>query len=164
MKVSVVVLFLSLFASIPAFANADKLVQILDQQREIRTESESSTGAYSRFDREALARMHAAQDRIFTLLDGVTSLDQLKPDQQVELFNAIEEVKAVLTSNEADRQKCWREHKLGSTIPKTRCATVAEIQQIREGASAFKGEPSICGNLGEGVDCGGNARSPIGQR
>ena len=58
-------------------------------------------------------------------------------------------VKAVISGNEADRQKCWREQKLGSTIPKTRCATIAEIQQTSEGAQQWKGEASICGNLGK---------------
>ena len=77
---------------------------------------------------------------------------------------SIEVVKAVISGNEADRQKCWREHKLGSTIPKTRCATIAEIQQIREGAEQWKGEPSICGNMGDAMDCGGNARDSVGSQ
>jgi TolA-binding protein len=164
MKKSVVALLVALCVALPAVASADKVVQILLQQREIRSQSESSTGAYSRFDREELDRMHAAQDRIFSLLDGVSSLDQLSASEQVEVFNSIEVVKAVISGNEADRQKCWREHKLGSTIPKTRCATIAEIQQISEGAQQWKGEASICGNMGDGVDCGGNARDSIGSR
>lgn len=164
MKMAVVVLAVSLGLALPAAASADKVVQILSQQREIRTQSESSTGTYSRFDRGELDKMHAAQDRIFVLLDGVSSLDQLNDNEQVELFNSIEVVKAVISGNEEDQQKCWREHKLGSTIPKTRCATLAEIQQIRQGAEDWKGKPSICGNLGDGVDCGGNARDPIGSR
>lgn len=160
MKLSVVVVLLLCSLVPPALASADKVVQILAQQREIRSESESSTGAYSRFARDALTRMHAAQDRIFALLDGVASVDQLKPDQQVELFNAIEEVKAILVDNDADRQKCWREHKLGTTMKQTRCATVAELQQIRQGANDWKGEPSICGDMGASMDCGGNLRGP----
>ena len=165
MKKSIVALLVALCVALPAAASADKVVQILSQQREIRSQSESSTGAYSRFDREALDRMHAAQDRIFVLLDGVSSLDQLNANEQVELFNSIEVVKAVISGNEADQQKCWREHKLGSTIPKTRCATLAEIQQIRQGAEDWKGKPSICGNMGGGLDCGGTAReSGIGSR
>lgn len=160
MRVPVFFTVLLLSALTPAFASADKVVQILNQQRDIRSESEGSTGAYSRFDREALGRMHAAQDRIFALLDGVSSVEQLDDRQQIELFNAIEEVKAILLDNDADRQTCWRERKIGSNRPQTRCATVAELQQIRQGAEDWKGKPTICGDMGGGMDCGGNLRGP----
>jgi hypothetical protein len=150
MKPIVLVLMLCAMGATPALANADKASQIVQQQREIRDESESSTGAYARFDRRALERMHAAQDRIFVLLDGVASVDQLGTNEKVELFNAVEEVKAIIAENESDRQKCWRERKVGTTIPQTRCATVAELEQIRSGAQDWKGEPGLCSSRGDG--------------
>lgn len=102
--------------------------------------------------------MHRAQDRIFQMLDGVNEIDQLDADRQAELFNAIEEVKAVIAQNEDDRQVCRREHKLGTTMKQTVCATVAERRAITEGAQDWKGKPSVCGQLGDGMDCGGNGR------
>lgn len=141
-----------------AFANAGKLSAILQQQREIREQSEVSTGKYVRFEESELARMHRAQDRIFRLLEGVDEIERLAPDKRAELFNALEEVKSVIAQNEDDRQVCQREHKLGTTMKVTVCATVAERRDIREGGREWRGEPSICGFLTEGVDCGGNAR------
>lgn len=137
-----------------ALAQAEKVSRILSQQKEIREASEAATGAYSRFEHDEKARLHATQDRIFTLLDGVSDVEQLREDQRVELFNALEQVKAILNANENDRQECWRERKIGTTMRETRCATVAEIRELREGARDFKGEPSICGHQASGISCG----------
>lgn len=139
-------------------ANVGKIGQILQQQREIRAESEKATGAYARFEPSALERMHSAQDRIFHLLDGVSTIEQLDRTRQAELFNAIEEVKAVLAQNQDNKQVCWREHKLGTTLRQTRCATLAERRLIRQGAQDWHGTPTVCGGREHGVDCGGNAR------
>lgn len=146
-----VVSFLLAVSSSSVLANAGKLTQIRLQQEEIRKQTEGSTGRYARFDTAELAKLRKAQDRVFGLLEGVGDLTQLNPSQQAELFNALESVKAVIAANEADRQVCWREQRLGSHRTETRCATVAERQQIRDGARDWKGEPSICGPAAEGM-------------
>jgi len=137
-----------------AYANVGKIGQILQQQREIREQSEIATGDYVRFGPSALDRMHAAQDRIFRLLEGVSTLEQLDPARQAELFNALEEVKAVLAENEQDKQRCWRERKTGTTLKQTRCATVAELEQIRTDAQEWKGDTSVCVPTPLGISCG----------
>lgn len=141
-----------------AFANAGKLAAIRQQQQEIREQSEVATGKYVRFEESELARLHQAQDRIFRLLNGVDEIERLAPDQRADLFNALEEVKAIIAQNEDDRQVCQREHKVGTNRKVTVCETVAERRKVREGAHDWKGEPSVCGFLQEGIDCGGNAR------
>lgn len=146
-----------------AHANADKVAMILQQQREIRAESEHSTGTYARFGGETLDRMHSRQDEVFRLLDGKATVAELAPDEQVELFNALEEIKAIIAENDKNRQKCWREHKLGSTMKVTRCATLAELEQVRRDAESWKAEPTICGQRSATTDCGGNLRNEFGQ-
>lgn len=136
------------------FANVGRVGQILQQQREIREQSEKSTGAYARFGSSTLERMHDAQDRIFRLLEGVSTVEQLDPAGKAELFNALEEVKAILAENERNRQECWRESKLGTTLKVTRCATIAEREQIRSDAREWKGDASICVPVPEGYSCG----------
>lgn len=145
---------LTLCAAFAASANVGRLGQILQEQREIRAESERSTGAYARFGHGALDRMQRAQDRIFRLLDGVDSLEQLDGNQQAELFNSLEEVKAVLTENERDRQICRRERKTGTTLRQTRCATVAERDRIAEGARQWIGDPAVCLPVSGTTSCG----------
>jgi hypothetical protein len=145
-----VVSFLLAVSSSSVLANAGKLTQIRLQQEEIRKQTEGSTGRYVRFETGELAKLRKAQDTVFELLNGVSELSQLNATQQAELFNALESVKTVITANEADRQVCWREQRLGSHRVETRCATVAERQQIREGAHDWKSEPSICGRAAAG--------------
>jgi hypothetical protein len=152
-----VAMVLSMIA-LSAFANAGKLAAIRQQQLEIREQSEVATGKYVRFQEAELARMHRAQDRIFKLIDGVDEIERLAPDQRAELVNALEEVKAIIAQNQDDRLICQREHKVGTNRKVIVCETVAERRRVREGSHDWKGEPSICGSLQAGIDCGGNAR------
>lgn len=156
----ITLLILSIVA-VTAAANVDKTGLILKEQREIRRESETSTGEYARFDRQALERMHHAQDKVFELLDGVSTVDELKPDDQVELFNALEEVKAVISENDADRQQCWRERKLGTTMKTTRCATMSELRAVKDDTRGYLDSPTMCSSGAGGADCGGNVRNGL---
>lgn len=140
-----------LLAPALALARADKVGQILEQQRYIQEQTEKSTGDYARFNPEARQRIESAQTQIFDLLDGVTSVDQLPGSEQAELFNALEEVKAVLTENEDDRQECWREHKVGTNMKETRCATVAELRAVQQDTRGYLDRATRCsGDCGSG--------------
>lgn len=99
--------------------------EILQFQHALRTKLETPTGEYSRFDGNAIQRMERAQDKIFHMLAGVTSLDQLNADQKVDISNSLDEVKAVLLANDGNRMICHREHKIGSNLTERRCETVA---------------------------------------
>lgn len=146
-----------------AAAQTENVSRILAQQRQIQEQVESSTGPYSRFDRDARQRIAQAQHRVRALLDGVTDVAQLNAQDRVALFNALEEVKAVITSNDEDRQECWRERKLGSMRQTTRCATVAERREAREGGRAWLGGPSVCSPSASGPSCG-RVAEPRGAR
>lgn len=122
--------------------------QILAEQKQIREEIDSPRGKYSRFDDRAQARLRKAQQRIFELLEGGRALEQLNKEEQVDLLNAVEEVKAVLADNRKDQLECWRESKLGSGMKVTRCETVATRERIREEARLWKGDGSICAQVG----------------
>jgi hypothetical protein len=118
--------------------------RILAEQKDIRAESEEPMGKYSRFDDAARARLHRAQDVIFKILSEGKALEQLSKDQQVDLLNAVEEVKVVLAENRKDKLECWRERKTGTTMKETICETVAQRERIRRDAQAWKEKPSIC--------------------
>lgn len=137
-----------------AHAQIERVSKILAQQKQIREESESSTGAYARFDRDELAKLHSEQDRVFQLLDGVRDVKELRAEQQGQLFNSLEQIKAILTRNEHARQQCWRERKLGSNLPTTRCAMIAEIRRVAEEARQWKGDPEVCIQVPNQISCG----------
>ena len=151
------VLFLS--AAFPASASftaqGTDTRQVLAEQKQIRNEVESPRGKYSRFNERAQVRLRAAQERIFALLEGGRTLEQLNKEEQVQLLNAVEEVEAVLADNEQDKLECWRESKLGSKLKVTRCETVATRERIREEARLWKSDVGAC-QMGESgaPECG----------
>ncbi len=129
--------------------------QILAEQKRILKEIESPNGKYSRFSDEAQRRLQAAQARIFDLLAAGRSLEELRKDQQMELLNSVEEVKAIISNNEQDKLECWREAKLGTKLRVTRCETVATRARLREESREWKSDTTSC-QMGEAGDpfCG----------
>ena len=79
-------------------ANGDEgattVPQILQMQHALRAKLESPSGEYSRFTESDIRKMEAAQDNVFHILDGVTSLDQLNDVKKTELSNSLDQVKA----------------------------------------------------------------------
>jgi hypothetical protein len=110
----------------------DTVPEILHTQHALRTKIDNPSGEYSQFSPDDLNTMRRAQDKIFTMLDGVTSLDQLKEDQKIALSNALDQVKATLTHNEGNRLICYRERRIGTNLLEKRCETVAERQARAE--------------------------------
>lgn len=134
---SLVTLVLAGFLSISAAAvyagqqsaQPQTVAEILKLQHELRDRLDKPSGEYSRFDATAIRKMEMAQDKVFRMLDGVQSLDALNAERRTELSNALDEIKAVLLSNEGSRMICYRERKTGSNIIEKRCETVADREQ-----------------------------------
>ena len=116
--------------SAPAAAPADQATQsvaeILSVQHGLRERLERHDGEYARFNNDAVSRMERAQDKVFGMLRGIDSLDQLNPEQRTDLSNSLDEIKSILVANEGNRQICHRERKTGSNMIQLRCETVAE--------------------------------------
>jgi hypothetical protein len=118
------------FAAGPAFAADDgvddTVPEILNTQHMLRTKLDQPSGEYSRFSQSDLSRMRRAQDKVFRMLDGVSSLDELNVGQRTELSNALDEIKATLASNSDSRLICRRERRIGTNLVEKRCETMAE--------------------------------------
>lgn len=99
---------------------------ILQLQHALRAKLEKPSGEYSRFDNAAIGKMERAQDKVFGILDGVESLDQLNVFQKTELSNLLDEIKSVLLANEQNRTICHRERKTGTNLLELRCETLAD--------------------------------------
>lgn len=114
----------------PAFAADDgvddTVPEILATQHALRAKLDQREGEYSKFSHADLARMRRAQDTVFEVLDGVTSLDELNAAERTELSNALSQIKATLASDEGSRLICHRERKTGTNLVTKRCETVAE--------------------------------------
>lgn len=108
--------------------------EIVSFQRDLRSKLDMPTGDYKRFSQEQLETMKHAQDRVFSMLDGVTSLDQLNQNQRIELSNALDQIKSTLLAKEDNRLVCHLERKIGSNLMERRCETVASRRQRQQEA------------------------------
>lgn len=104
----------------------DTVPEILQTQHALRTKLDSPSGEYSRFSPNDLGTMRLAQDKVFRMLDGVSSLDQLNAEQRTDLSNALDQIRATLAQNESSRLVCHRERKTGSNLIEKRCETMGE--------------------------------------
>ena len=124
----------------------------LAQQQEIRADMAGAKKFKHVTDYDK-RRLYAAQDQIFTLLTGRTSTDELDSDQLVALYNAQEEVNAILTEAELDRPICVRETVVGSRRVVTVCLTVRERRDLQQNARQTMLKNRTCDPASGG--CGG---------
>jgi hypothetical protein len=118
------------FASNVESDNAD-IAPLLERQREIAAAIQSKPKSLSEKQRQIVLREQAT---IHTITEGKTSLNDLAPEQRIQLMNAIEKVDAAMKgSRSADegRQVCRRERAVGSTMPKMHCRTRKHVDTER---------------------------------
>ncbi len=119
----------------PAANAPQSVAEILQFQHALRAKLEARDGEYSKFDESAVHRMESAQDQVFHMLNGVSSLSQLTQDQKINLSNALDQVKATLLANEDNRVICHRERKTGTNLLERHCETVAQRNANAEQAN-----------------------------
>ena len=107
------------------------VAKFLDYQRDLRGDMQRGS-KFKHVDGSSKRRVFAAQDQLFALLQGKNSIDELKDDQRVAVYNAQAEITAVLTDAELDRPVCKREKPIGSNMMKTVCITKRDRQEIQE--------------------------------
>lgn len=104
-------------------------------------------------ERKEVAIVDARLDEMSKLLDGVDSVGELQDAQRVKLFNAQEEVNAILTERAGDRKICEHRPRLGSHRKEVHCETVAERRtrqsHTREKTRQMFGEAKLqCNDTG----------------
>jgi hypothetical protein len=130
------------------------LTRIIEQQRAIAVQIQSpeTTG----LEPHQIEAVREAQVDVFAAIGDKRELSELTADEQVSLKNGLEKIDAAMKGTrlaELNREKCWREQKLGTKLKVTRCATQLEIDQLREGARAWYEKSDIC-VPGPGASCG----------
>lgn len=113
-----------------AFA-VKSMEDFLEYQYALRAAVESNEGRFAELapvDRSKLVR---AQDQIFRILDGKTSLKRLSERNRNSLYNAQHVVAAIVTKNDDNRSICRSTSDLGSHLGTVQCRTVAEAEGTR---------------------------------
>lgn len=103
-----------------------------DEQRSAIVEGFADGGRYSEIDAEQKVEVMAALDRMQQLLGPNTSVEQLKPDAKVALYNDQGIVNNILTAAQsASREVCKRNRSVNSRLKASECHTVAEWERRR---------------------------------
>jgi hypothetical protein len=63
------------------------------------------------------------------MLSKAGSVDAMKPDERLHLYNAQERVNGILTHSDANRLVCERHAPVGTSIPQTTCRTFGEVER-----------------------------------
>lgn len=82
-------------------------------------------------DRDALVK---TQTRVLEMLDGHGSIDELRVDEKIELFNHLESVKAAVNRATDDRQVCERTKVIGSNRYRLLCMNVSDYREYKRQA------------------------------
>jgi hypothetical protein len=110
--------------------NADTRAKFVEVAANVRREMQAG-GRYEYVkpdERKSVERKLAEMEFLFDQDDSVQSMKQ---DTKVKLFNAQEIVNSILTRRDRDRVICKNEPPLGSHIPVTSCHTYGQEEQAR---------------------------------
>jgi hypothetical protein len=102
-------------------SDSGDIAPLLERQREIAAVIQGKPESLSENQRQIVLREQAT---IHAIIEGKTSLNDLAPEQRIQLMDAIEKVDTIIKgSRTADesRMVCRRERAVGSTMPKTYC-------------------------------------------
>lgn len=144
-RLAICALVLLAGVSLQAVAESTTFEAIIQEQQQIK--SEFAQGEYPDLTPRAKRLLTSAQDTIFSVAEGKSSVDEMSPDDQVRFKNAVEQVNAILIgrrSGEESKEVCWRERQVGSQVMKTVCGTQKERDEVRQGAHDFLNKPHVC--------------------
>lgn len=72
------------------------------------------------------------QERLTALLRNVDRTTDLPERRQIDVFNTLEAISALINRDPEGRMVCWRERPVGSNRTQTACMTVAQMRAERE--------------------------------
>jgi hypothetical protein len=134
-----------------AAASPPTLQQIVTQQTQLRGQISAKRGAFkdmSEGDRERLLKQ---QQRLLDLLEGRQSIEELRTEERVEVFNHLQSVSAAVTKAEDERKICERSRLVGTNRFTVVCMTAKQKREHQEGAqrslrTVMKCEEGCIGN------------------
>jgi hypothetical protein len=107
-------------------------------------------GRYEFIHADEKAKVESDLNAMAAMLQKSGSVSAMSQPEKVQLFNTQEHLNGVLTHSDRNRLVCEHSAPVGTSIPRTTCQTVAELERNRkEGQNAIKhaGEVgSVCAN------------------
>ncbi|MGR6138606.1 hypothetical protein ACUZXS_15520 [Stenotrophomonas maltophilia] len=150
-RITMIALLLGLSGTVSA--KPEKTAIQMDGQAPVaeqvrRVERALDDGEYSEISADDRAQVQQALARITQRMGDHSTLQELPPQVQAEVFNDQERINAVLVrAHEDSRQICQHTRTTGSNMPKSRCLTVAERRRIEEKGKALLNDQRTFNNL-----------------
>ena len=94
-------------------------------------------GAYSHIQASDRGRVEARLNEMEKLLSTHSGQGDLRPEDQVHLVNAQEEVNGILHHNDNNRLVCEHVAPVGSHVPVTTCRTFGEVMEQHKSDQDF---------------------------
>jgi hypothetical protein len=135
------------FCGVPAHAEttSKSAVEIVSQQQEIREEIQARAGRYKDMPGVKRESILKDQDRLFALLAGKHSIDELDAGQRVDAFNVLQSINAAINNKEDERVICEARKPIGSNRTERVCRSLAQIKADRDTArKGMQGNQGIC--------------------
>ncbi|MGY0633577.1 hypothetical protein [Luteimonas sp. A478] len=122
---------------------------IVAQQREIQAEAAAGRGRYKEMNPTVMGELRGHQTLVLQLLEDKESSTELPREQQMELFNSLEAISAIINKAEDDRMICRRERTVGSRMATNVCRTVGERRaEQQEARDAMTDRGTLCTTCG----------------
>lgn len=150
-RITMIALLLGLSGTVSA--KPEKTAIQMDGQAPVaeqvrRVERALDDGEYSEISADDRAQVQQALVRITQRMGDHSTLQELPPQVQAEVFNDQERINTVLVrAHEDSRQICRHTRTTGSNMPKSRCLTVAERRRIEEKGKALLNDQRTFNNL-----------------
>lgn len=150
-RITMIALLLGLSGTVSA--KPEKTAIQMDGQAPVaeqvrRVERALDDGEYSEISADDRAQVQQALARITQRMGDHSTLQELPPQVQAEVFNDQERINTVLVrAHEDSRQICQHTRTTGSNMPKSRCLTVAERRRIEEKGKALLNYQRTFNNL-----------------
>ncbi|SRR5581483_2463278 len=115
---------------------ADTPDKFAARYKELETEMQAG-GRYEFISPSDKVRVEADMTSMAAMLDKAGSVDAMKQDDKVRLFNTQEQVNGILTRTDSERLVCEHRAPVGSHIPVTTCKTFGEIEKARRDVQKY---------------------------
>jgi hypothetical protein len=124
--------------------STDSVEEIMVQQQSIREGIQTLSGRYADMPLVKRSAIIAEQDKLFGLLEGEASTNDLDPVKKTEAINALEAIYAAIDSTEDERIVCKREKKTGTQLMTRVCKSVAQMRSERAAGRASLESKTAC--------------------
>ena len=125
------------------------LAGILAQQREIQAALQRNDSRFAHLDAFRRSRIKQNQETVFRRAAGYRTMEEMKADDQLALFNALKRIESLLIQrDEDDHMVCERVAIVGTRRYEMACMTRAERDERAEGAKKALLERQACTTSG----------------